>query len=107
MLTVCIHGVILQMTLREYIKQYQKSVRVFVRQSVADELGVTYRALLAYEFGQRQIRPELLMKLEDITNGLVTLKEMRPDIVAERMSLKKEIRKVKLKLNNLETTQPY
>lgn len=71
------------MTLVEYIRKFPGQAKARFRKQIAEKLGVTPEAVRCWETGVRRPRVEYVLKLEEITSGKVTRKEMRPDIYGD------------------------
>lgn len=68
------------MTLAEYTQKFPGRARTRFRKQIASMLGVTAEAVRCWETGVRKPRVEYVLMLEEITEGKVTRKDMRPDI---------------------------
>jgi DNA-binding transcriptional regulator YdaS (Cro superfamily) len=62
------------------LKQYFKDEPFGAKREMADYLGVspTWISLIMHK--KRKVSPQLAKKIEKATQGLVTAKELRPDI---------------------------
>ncbi|UOF78409.1 putative antitoxin of bacterial toxin-antitoxin [Caudoviricetes sp.] len=62
------------------LKQYFKGEPYGAKKEMADHLGITLTWLGILMNKKRRPSPELAKKIEKATQGLVTAKELRPDL---------------------------
>ena len=68
------------MKISEYIAQFPKDQRKKICQEIAKKLNVGESSVNHWRNGTRRISPLLALRLEHITDGVITRKELRPDI---------------------------
>jgi DNA-binding transcriptional regulator YdaS (Cro superfamily) len=68
------------MKISEYIAQFPKDQRKRICQYIARKLKVGESSINHWRNGTRRISPLLALRLENLTNGLITRSELRPDI---------------------------
>ena len=63
-----------------HLKQYFKGEPYGAKKEMADHLGITLTWLGILMKKKRRPSPELAKRIEKATQGLVTAKELRPDL---------------------------
>lgn len=72
------------MTLQEHLRSLDQAGREALAKKVSKAGSVGYLYQLAG--GHRQASPELAKKIEEATGGLVTRRELRPDIFDDSLA---------------------
>lgn len=68
------------MKLREYVHSYPVGKRIRARTIIANALQVTEAAVRSWENGLRNPTPQHAIAVEELTDGKVSRKDLRPDI---------------------------
>jgi DNA-binding transcriptional regulator YdaS (Cro superfamily) len=74
----------LPMELSDYIGKFPGRSKSKFRKQLALQLGVTAEAIRYWEIGIRKPRVEYVLQLEEITKGMVTRFDLRPDMYASK-----------------------